>query len=90
MLRFSAFDMNTTPQITGRLTKVSADRATDAQLGTPYFPVEVTISNEELAKLGLLKLRPGMPVEAFFRTGDRTLLAYLFKPLSDQIARAFR
>lgn len=90
MLRFSAFDMQTTPEIRGKLSTISADRTTDPQLGIAYFPVEVTISKEELAKLGSLKLRPGMPVEAFFKTGDRTLLAYLFKPLSDQIARAFR
>lgn len=90
MLRFSAFDMQTTPQISGKLTKISADRTTDPEFGISYFPVEVTISKAELTKLGPLQLRPGMPVEAFFKTGDRTLLAYLFKPLTDQIARAFR
>lgn len=89
-LRFSAFDVQTTPQISGKLTKISADRTTDAQLGIAYFPVEVMIPKEELAKLGSLKLRPGMPVEAFFKTGERTLLAYLFKPISDQVVRAFR
>jgi HlyD family secretion protein len=90
MLRFTAFDMQTTPQINGKLTKISADRTTDPQHGIAYYPVVVTIASKELAKLGPLKLRPGMPVEAFFETGDRTLLAYLLKPLSDQIARAFR
>jgi HlyD family secretion protein len=89
-LRFSAFNMQTTPQIAGKLTKISADRTIDTQLGVAYFPIEVTISKAEIAKLGGLKLRPGMPVEAFIQTGERTLLAYLFKPLSDQIARAFR
>jgi HlyD family secretion protein len=89
-LRFSAFNMQTTPQIAGKLSKISADRTIDAQLGIAYFPIEVTISKTEIAKLGGLKLRPGMPVEAFIQTGERTLLAYLFKPLSDQITRAFR
>jgi HlyD family secretion protein len=90
MLRFSSFDLQTTPQISGTLTKISADRTVDPQLGIAFYSVEVTITNAELAKLGPLKLRPGMPVEAFFKTGDRTLLAYLLKPLSDQIVRAFR
>lgn len=90
MLRFSAFDMQTTPQIIGKLTKIGADRTTDRQLGVAFYPVEVTISKNEINKLGSLKLRPGMPVETFFKTGDRTLFTYLFKPLSDQIARAFR
>jgi HlyD family secretion protein len=31
-----------------------------------------------------------MPAEAFIQTGSRTMLSYLFKPLSDQFARAFR
>ena len=90
MLRFSAFDLQSTPQIKGTLKKISADRSVDAQRGITYYPVEVTITKNEIAKLGSLKLRPGMPVEAFFKTGERTLFAYLFKPLSDQITRAFR
>jgi HlyD family secretion protein len=45
---------------------------------------------EEVAKLGDVRLVPGMPVDAFVQTGDRTVVAYLLKPLSDQIARAFR
>jgi HlyD family secretion protein len=47
-------------------------------------------SKEELATLSGHKLVPGMPVEAFMKTGDRTILSYLLKPLSDQAARAFR
>lgn len=90
MLRFSAFDMQTTPQIAGKVSKIGADRTTDIELGIAYYPIEVAISKSQIAKLGPLKLRPGMPVEAFFKTGNRTLLAFLFKPLSDQIARAFR
>jgi HlyD family secretion protein len=45
---------------------------------------------EEVARLGEVKLIPGMPVEAFVQTGERTMLSYLIKPLSDQLMRAFR
>jgi len=45
---------------------------------------------EEVARLGNVRLVPGMPVEAFVKTGDRTVMSYLMKPLSDQINRAFR
>lgn len=89
-LRFSAFNMQTTPQIVGKLTRIGADRSVDMQRGIAYFTVEIEISKGELRRLDTLKLRPGMPVEAFIRTGERTLLAYLFKPLADQIGRAFR
>jgi HlyD family secretion protein len=89
-LRFSAFNQQTTPQIEGRLSKIGADRSIDPTNGFAYYPVEVRIGKAELERLGQLKLRPGMPVEAFIKTGNRTLLGYLTKPLSDQIVRAFR
>ncbi len=89
-LRFSAFNMQTTPQIGGVLTKVSADRSVDPQSGRAFFPVQISISPAEQKRLGALKLRPGMPVEAFIRTGERTLMSYILKPLSDQVSRAFR
>jgi HlyD family secretion protein len=89
-LRFSAFNMQTTPQISGILSKISADRTINPQTGIAYFPIEITIAPTQVKRLGALKLRPGMPVEAFVRTGERTLLGYLVKPLSDQLTRAFR
>jgi HlyD family secretion protein len=89
-LRFSAFNQQTTPQIEGRLSKIGADRSVDPTHGFAYFPVEVRIGKAELERLGQLKLRPGMPVEAFIKTANRTLLGYLTKPLGDQIVRAFR
>lgn len=90
MLRFSAFNARTTPEIAARLSKIGADRTIDAQRGLAFYPVEIEISKSELRKLGGLKLRAGMPAEAFIQTGSRTLLSYLLKPLTDQFARAFR
>lgn len=90
MVRFSAFNSATTPELEGHLTKISADRTVDQQHGAAFYVVEVVIEPAELSKLGDLKLRPGMPAEAFIQTGSRTLLSYLGKPLSDQFARAFR
>jgi HlyD family secretion protein len=45
---------------------------------------------EEIARLGEVKMIPGMPVEAFVQTGDRTVISYFMKPLHDQLMRAFR
>jgi hypothetical protein len=56
----------------------------------PYFLVRISMSLVELARLNGLKLVPGMPVEAFIRTDERTMLSYFFKPLTDQARRAFR
>jgi HlyD family secretion protein len=90
MLRFSAFNQRTTPEITGTLSKISADITTDEPTGESYYTVRVAFSAEEISRLGDRELVPGMPVEVFVKTGDRRVLSYLVKPLSDQITRAFR
>ena len=90
MLRFSAFNQRTTPQITGTLSQISADITTDERTGQSYYTVRVALSADEIARLGDRSLVPGMPVELFVKTGDRRVLSYLVKPLSDQITRAFR
>jgi HlyD family type I secretion membrane fusion protein len=89
-LHFSAFNRQTTPQLTGALSHVSAERAVDERSGGSYYTVRITVNEDELRKLGGLKLVPGMPVEAYIMTGNRSLLSYLTKPLRDQLSRAFR
>jgi HlyD family secretion protein len=90
MLRFSAFNQRTTPQITGTVSQISADITTDERTGESHYTIRVAISAEEISRLGDRALVPGMPVEVFVKTGDRRVLSYLVKPLSDQITRAFR
>jgi HlyD family secretion protein len=89
-LRFSAFNFRTTPEISGRVSQVSADITTDQRTNQSYYTIRVGMTAEEIARLGNVRLVPGMPVEAFVKTGDRTVMSYLMKPLSDQINRAFR
>lgn len=89
-LRFSAFNQRTTPEIDGRVSRIAADVSEDERTGHSYYTVDIAIAPEQVARLGEVKLVPGMPVEAFIKTGDRTVMSYLVKPLSDQIARAFR
>lgn len=90
VLRFAAFSSRTTPEIDGRLDRVSADALLDESTRTPYYRAEVSIPPEEIEKLGDLALVPGMPVEVYIQTGDRTPMAYLLKPLADYFNRAFR
>ncbi len=89
-LRFSAFSQRTTPELDGVVSRVSADLTTDQRTGAAYFVVRITLSDSEIARLGGLRLVPGMPVEAFIRTGERTVLSYVMKPFTDQITRSFR
>jgi HlyD family secretion protein len=90
MLRFSAFNQRTTPEISGTVTRISADTTTDQRTGQSYYVVRIAMPNEEVLRLGDVKLIPGMPVEAFVQTGERTVFSYLVKPLRDQLMRAFR
>jgi len=91
IIRFSAFDSRTTPELTGTVVQVSADAFVDERTQGSYYRAEIQLAEDETAKLpeGLVMI-PGMPVEAFIRTDDRTPLAYLVKPLSDYFTKAFR
>lgn len=89
-LRFSTFDQRSTPEVIGHVAKVSADVFTDDVTGLTYYSADIIPVPEELEKLGDVELLPGMPVEAFIKTGERTPLSYLAKPLMDYFNRAFR
>ena len=87
-LMFSAFQLNKTPRLTGKIRTVGADRIADPRTGIPYYPVNVSINAESLNKLGNNELRPGMPVDVFIKTGERTFLSYILKPVTDRIKGA--
>ncbi|KAB2882955.1 MAG: HlyD family type I secretion periplasmic adaptor subunit [Albidovulum sp.] len=89
-LRFAALDSRTTPELLGQVARVSADALTDEASRSAYYRAEVTLEPGELAKLAGHAIIPGMPVEVFIRTGERTPLAYLVKPLAEYFNRAFR
>jgi HlyD family secretion protein len=90
LLRFSAFNQRTTPELNGTVSRVGADTTNDQRTGQSYYLVRITINPGEADRLGGARLTPGMPVEAFIQTGERTLVAYLVKPLHDQLMRSLR
>lgn len=90
-LRFSALDQRTTPELFGTVALVSADAFTDDTTRASFYRAEIRLNDGELARLPEgTTLIPGMPVEAFIRTADRTPLNYLTRPLMDYVARIFR
>ena len=91
LLRLSAFNARTTPEIDGTVARISPDVSTDSKTGQSYYTVRVAIPADQIARLGPHdRLIPGMPVEAHLKIGERTVLSYLTKPLTDQIAKAWR
>ena len=87
VLRFPALNQRTTPEIRGVVSRIGADLSKEPQGNAVYFSLRITISQSDRETF---KLVPGMPVEAFISTHERTALSYLMKPLSDQVMRAFR
>jgi HlyD family secretion protein len=90
-LRFSAFNQRTTPELNGVVSMVSADVAVDQKKpDQSYYVIRIKVLDDEIARLGAVKLVPGMPVEVFVKTDERTVMSYLVKPFKDQVMRAFR
>ncbi|MEM6577969.1 MAG: HlyD family type I secretion periplasmic adaptor subunit [Pseudomonadota bacterium] len=91
ILRFSALDQNTTPELTGEVVQISADAFQEEGSPLSFYRAEIILSEGEQERLPKdVTLIPGMPVETFIRTEDRTPLAYLTKPLTDYFTKAFR
>jgi HlyD family secretion protein len=89
-LMFSAFNLRTTPEIPGRVVRVSADAETDTVTGATFYEAIVVPDATALAALSGVTVIPGMPVETFLKTDNRTPLSYLVQPLSIYFSRAFR
>ena len=89
-LRFPAFDMRNMPDLVGQVSQVSADVLTDEVTGLNFYRAEIVLGEGEVARLAPRQLLPGMPVEAYIRTQDRTPLAYLLEPFTAYFNRAFR
>jgi protease secretion system membrane fusion protein len=85
-LIFSAFNANRTPHIEGEVEQVAADRTVDERTGMPFYKVRVKVTprGAQMVAEHKLAIRPGMPVELFVKTGERTMMNYLLKPVMDR------
>jgi HlyD family secretion protein len=90
VLRFVAFSQRTTPEIDGTVSRISADVSEDSKSGMRYYTIRIGVSDQELTRLGSVKLVPGMPVEVLMQTSSRSVISFLVKPFHDQLTRAFR
>lgn len=89
-LLFTAFNQNRTPHVPATLTMVGSDRLVEERSGMPYYKVFAEVTPEGMKLLSDLLVRPGMPVEIFIKTGERTLMSYLFRPVFDRLHSALR
>jgi HlyD family secretion protein len=89
-IRFSAFNQRTTPEVTGKLFRIAGDLIRDPQSAQAFYAVGIKVSEDELSKLKELRLVPGMPAEVYIKTGERSVVSYLVRPLLDQMQRALR
>ncbi|EGL55343.1 multidrug resistance efflux pump [Methylophaga aminisulfidivorans MP] len=84
-LMFTAFNRNLTPHVPGEVTQISADRLIDEITGEPYYQLIAKVSPEGIEMMPDLTVKPGMPVEMFVKTGERTMMNYLLKPFIDRL-----
>lgn len=84
-LMFTAFNRNTTPHIPGEVTQISADRLIDETTGIPYYQLVAKVNPQGVDMISNLKVKPGMPVEMFVKTGERTMMNYFLKPILDRL-----
>ncbi len=89
ILRFSSLNQRTTPEVDATVTYVSADRIVDPATREPYFTARLKISENLPGALDRSKIFPGMPVETYIKTGDRTFFEYLVRPIKDSFNKAF-
>ncbi len=90
ILRFTSFNQRTTPELNGTVSVIAANVAQDEKTTPKYYTVRINAPDEEITRLGHVKLIAGMPVEAFIQTSPRTVFSYLTRPFHDQLMRAFR
>lgn len=85
---FTAFNQNKTPKVFATVAMVSPDRLVEERTGMPYYKMHAQVTRDSMEKLKGLEVRPGMPVDVFVKTGERSLMSYLFKPLLDRMGNA--
>jgi len=89
-VRFSALNQHVTPIVDGEVVTVSADSFTDQRTGAAFYTAQVNITQEGMAKLKNQRIQPGMPVDVTVKTGERTMMDYLIKPLTDRMANSMK
>ena len=89
-LRFVGLDPAITPDVLARISGISADVVSDDTTGQSYYLAEILPQPGEIEKLARVDLLPGMPVDAFIQTAQRSPMAYLTGPLTRYFYRAFR
>lgn len=89
-LKFQTFNQRQTPELEGHVVTISADVFADEASGLKYYRTELAVNDGQMERLNGQTLLPGMPVEVFIKTDERTPLSYLVKPLSDYFTKAFR
>jgi HlyD family secretion protein len=90
LVRIRAFNQRTTPELNGKVSRISADTSLDRQTGASFYTIRVSIEPGELARLAPHRVAAGMQADVFVKTEDRTPLQFIVKPLMDQIAKTFR
>jgi len=89
-VRFSALNTRTTPEVPAKVIYVSADRLVDTNTRTDYYLARLQLAQNLPEEITRDQIFAGMPVDTFIKTGDRTFIQYLIRPITDSFSKAFR
>lgn len=90
-IQLTAYKGKKVPKINGEVINVSPDILTNEQTRESYFLARIKISKKDIEKLkDRVELYPGMPAQVFIINGSRSLVSYMFTPISDSTYKAFR
>jgi protease secretion system membrane fusion protein len=89
-MRFTAFNQRTTPVIPGRVKLVGADRLKYTGSQEEYYLAQIEVTPAGRALLAAHAIQPGMPADVIIKTGERTLVDYVLKPITDRFAKALK
>lgn len=90
-VRFSSFSARTTPAIFGKVTVLSQDVIEPTQANQePYYQARIQVDTKTIPLDLRGRLLPGMPADVIIATGERTLVQYLVKPLTDTFHKSMK
>ncbi|AZO09677.1 MULTISPECIES: HlyD family type I secretion periplasmic adaptor subunit [unclassified Mesorhizobium] len=83
LIKVTAYDFSIFGGIEGKVSNITADSLVDQKTGEPYYQVRVATEKSTLQRNGkTYSIIPGMICSVDIKTGRKTILNYLLKPIN--------
>jgi HlyD family type I secretion membrane fusion protein len=89
-VKFPAFHYIGNQIIRGSVKSISRDRLVDEATKEAYFAAEVVVDRATVPETIVRRLTAGMTADVILPTGERTVMEYLVRPLTDRWSKGMR